>query len=263
MLCAGFGFAPLALPPLVRGRVPLRRFATAAKRPRRHPEVASHRLWLPTAGHTHALGAYLAAGAVAGDVVLLHGGLGAGKTALARGFVQAARRDPELAVTSPTYLLTNFYPPGEGEREGGCCVPSICHMDLWRVDDASARPIVDFPHVFQECVSLIEWPDRLKALTPHIRLDVFLEYPGEVQGALRVAQEDPEDPWGFGDVEPPTVGGTQNREPFATAPGTSARAGRFAVLVPRGDAWTQRVDAICVARTAKNDSGLLQLAMAG
>lgn len=45
-----------------------------------------------------------------GSTIFLQGDLGAGKTTLSRGFVRVATGDPELRVTSPTYLLSNSYP---------------------------------------------------------------------------------------------------------------------------------------------------------
>lgn len=47
--------------------------------------------------------------ATAGSVIFLQGDLGAGKTTFTRGFVRAATGDPDLCVTSPTYLLSNSY----------------------------------------------------------------------------------------------------------------------------------------------------------
>jgi hypothetical protein len=48
-------------------------------------------------------------GARAGDVICLHGDVGAGKSAFSRAFVRAVARDPYLEVPSPTYLLQQIY----------------------------------------------------------------------------------------------------------------------------------------------------------
>jgi tRNA A37 threonylcarbamoyladenosine biosynthesis protein TsaE len=51
-----------------------------------------------------------------GSVIFLDGDLGAGKTALARGFVRASIGDPLVRVTSPTYLLSNAYTVNQGNE---------------------------------------------------------------------------------------------------------------------------------------------------
>ena len=105
---------------------------------------------------TMALGAALAELSDAGDVVLLDGDYGAGKTCLARGFVQRWLSDPDELVTSPSYLIDNVYPDDDGRalRPG----VTVHHMDLWRLPEGKASQLVDLPTVFAECVSLIEWP---------------------------------------------------------------------------------------------------------
>jgi len=76
------------------------------------------KLRIPTPEDMEDIGALLAAvtlqeeggaATAAGDTIFLTGDLGAGKTALARGFVRAATGDAHLRVTSPTYLLSNTY----------------------------------------------------------------------------------------------------------------------------------------------------------
>jgi hypothetical protein len=68
------------------------------------------------------LGAGVAKIARRGDVFLLRGVVGAGKTCFARGFIRGITGDPTLAVTSPTYLLDNVYTSREGIR----CISSTC-----------------------------------------------------------------------------------------------------------------------------------------
>ena len=77
---------------------------------------------------TEALGAELAAGLSAGDVVLVHGDLGAGKTTFVRGAARALGvRDP---VTSPTFSI--------GHRYHGAGV-TVAHLDLYRLQSLQAR----------------------------------------------------------------------------------------------------------------------------
>lgn len=62
------------------------------------------------------LGAGVGRVAQRGDVFLLRGVVGAGKTCFARGFIRGLLRDPSMVVTSPTYLLDNVYTTPEGLR---------------------------------------------------------------------------------------------------------------------------------------------------
>mmetsp|Transcript_11237 Transcript_11237/g.22593 ORF Transcript_11237/g.22593 Transcript_11237/m.22593 type:complete len:220 (-) Transcript_11237:1931-2590(-) len=121
------------------------------------------------------IGAALADVARVGDVILLHGELGSGKTSLARGYIRHFTGTPQLVVTSPTYLLDNAYPDeGTSVLVG---VP-VHHMDLWRLRDCVNTTQLDLERVFEEDVSLIEWPDRLnRNLWPNCRMDVQISVP--------------------------------------------------------------------------------------
>jgi tRNA threonylcarbamoyladenosine biosynthesis protein TsaE len=113
---------------------------------------------------TRRLGARLADLARPGDVVLLSGTLGAGKSTLARAFIQALTSADE-EVPSPTFTLVQVY-----ETEAA----DVWHFDLYRLerpDDAFELGIED---AFVDGISLIEWPDRLGGLTPRRRLEVTL-----------------------------------------------------------------------------------------
>ena len=74
---------------------------------------------------TFALGERLGGELRGGDVILLRGGLGAGKTLLTKGIVQALGFDVD-DVTSPSFALVNLYKTAEN---------NIYHIDLWRVDE--------------------------------------------------------------------------------------------------------------------------------
>ena len=106
---------------------------------------------------TWRLGALLADIAKPGDVLLLEGQLGAGKSSLARAFIRAAMRDPRLAVPSPTFTLLQTY-----ETPGGT---EIFHYDLWRLDGPAALEELGWDEALCGIV-LVEWPDRLGALAP-------------------------------------------------------------------------------------------------
>ena len=148
---------------------------------------ASRRLTLSNADETIKFGARLALVCKAGDVVLLRGDYGAGKTCLARGFIRQWCDDPDELVTSPSYLIDNVYDdPDMRALQPGVAVH---HMDLWRLPEGKVSQLVDLPKVFAECVSLIEWPDKLGSLRPAQYLDVQLSIvePTEAEAEERAA----------------------------------------------------------------------------
>ena len=98
---------------------------------------------------TRAIGAGLATKLAAGDVVLLDGPLGAGKTTLVRGLLfELGHADP---VRSPTYNLLQTF----------STTPPVLHADLYRVESAVGIGIEDY---LASHLCLVEWPDRLHGL---------------------------------------------------------------------------------------------------
>ena len=116
------------------------------------------------------LGASLARGTSAGDVICLEGDLGAGKTALSRGFVRSRTGIPRLRVTSPSYLLDQTYVVEDEEDEDSGV--EIHHMDLYRVSKEANLEALGFPDILSEAIVLLEWPDRLGSLMPPDRLEI-------------------------------------------------------------------------------------------
>jgi tRNA threonylcarbamoyladenosine biosynthesis protein TsaE len=113
------------------------------------------------------LGSALADVLGAGDVVLLEGDLGGGKTALARAAIRrrlqvAGRNDED--IPSPTFTIVQTY-----EAD----VP-IWHADLYRLSCADEVWELGLEDAFLSAITFIEWPDRLGALTPHRRLVLTL-----------------------------------------------------------------------------------------
>ncbi|MBY9067706.1 tRNA (adenosine(37)-N6)-threonylcarbamoyltransferase complex ATPase subunit type 1 TsaE [Hyphomonas sp. WL0036] len=104
----------------------------------------------------------------AGDFVALHGDLGAGKTTLSRGLVQAILGSGD-EVTSPTYTLVQVY---EGPDF------PVWHYDLYRLDDPEGVVELGWDETI-DGVALVEWPDRAGRHLPATRLDVFLEITGD------------------------------------------------------------------------------------
>ena len=109
----------------------------------------------PTAARTRTLGRRLARLLRAGDVVLLQGPLGAGKTTLAQGIGAGLHVDGP--VRSPTFVLM-------ARHEGA--IP-LYHADLYRLDDPSQVDELELEQQAGDGVLLVEWPERgLEALPP-------------------------------------------------------------------------------------------------
>jgi tRNA threonylcarbamoyladenosine biosynthesis protein TsaE len=132
---------------------------------------------LPDPAATESLAAALAREARRGDVILLSGDLGAGKTHFARAFINALASEPE-EVPSPTFTLVQTYKVS-GDRE-------IWHFDLYRLKVPEEVYELGIEDAFAEGVSLIEWPDRLGGLKPREYLEIALSIAadGETRNAV-------------------------------------------------------------------------------
>lgn len=104
----------------------------------------------------------------AGAVVLLHGDLGAGKTAFVRGMALGLGVDVEQ-VSSPTFTLVHEYRGGR--------VP-LYHADLYRLPDGVSIEDLGLDEIGQDGVLAIEWPERL-ARELHGSIDVHLVIDGD------------------------------------------------------------------------------------
>jgi tRNA threonylcarbamoyl adenosine modification protein YjeE len=129
-------------------------------------------LYLPDEAATHALGARLAASARLGDCLLLKGDLGAGKTALAKGFIGALA--PGAEVTSPTFTLVQTY-----DSNG----PTLWHFDLYRLKSAAELPEIGLEEALDSGITLIEWPELAEAHLPSHALTLSLSLAGDGRNA--------------------------------------------------------------------------------
>jgi tRNA threonylcarbamoyladenosine biosynthesis protein TsaE len=100
---------------------------------------------------TSSAGKALAASLHAGDVVLIEGPLGAGKTAFVRGLAEGLGADPE-GVTSPTFTILQQY--------GG--TPELYHADLYRLTPVEVADL-GLEEAGLDGILAVEWPDRWEA----------------------------------------------------------------------------------------------------
>ena len=113
--------------------------------------MASERVTLPDLGAMQAYGARIAANLREGDVVALSGGLGAGKTTLARAIIAALGYEGE--VPSPTFTIIETYdaPPLR--------LP-IVHADFYRLENTSEVEEIGLDDYREGAALLAEWPDH-------------------------------------------------------------------------------------------------------
>ena len=107
-----------------------------------------------------------------GDVIALHGGLGAGKTTFTRALISSLLSE-KTEVPSPTYTLVQTYT--------GPDFP-IFHFDLYRLDDPNDVFELGWDET-QDGLAVIEWPDRARPHLPAWRLDLEIEITGEIRTA--------------------------------------------------------------------------------
>lgn len=123
-------------------------------------------LILPTAEDTQTFGKSLGALLRAGDVIVLTGDLGAGKTTLTQGIAEGLGvRGP---ITSPTFVIARVHP----SLVGG---PALVHVDAYRLGSALELDDLDLDADLDESVTIIEWGAGLAEQLSADRLGITLE----------------------------------------------------------------------------------------
>ena len=237
--------AALALGARVRSRVgPIHRHVTtraSASSASSNDADTSLVLFAPTLRATERVAAMLASDAGRGDVLCLHGEVGAGKSALSRAYVRAVCGDPYVEVPSPTFLLQQVYDDHCG-ADTSTGPPPVHHFDLYRLTGPEDCDRLGLEESFTAASSLIEWAERLGERCPGERLDVYIEAragvgeeaSGREMGAVvvevKTSEEDEDD--------------DDDEEDEDADPAFVDRKPRVIRLVPRGEAWRRRVDAL-------------------
>ena len=118
--------------------------------------MSPYAITLPSPEATARFAAQLGRRLSAGDVLLLDGPVGAGKSHFARSLIQSLQDIPE-DVPSPTFTLVQSYDTSRG---------TVWHCDLYRMSGPDELIELGLIEAFDDAICLIEWPDRLGDLAP-------------------------------------------------------------------------------------------------
>lgn len=111
-----------------------------------------------------------------GDIVLLNGDLGAGKTVFVKAVTEKFSKGEAVAV-SPTFLIVNVYETA----------PPIYHFDLYRInDDSELDAIGAEEYLFGDGISFVEWPERAAGYFPKTAIKVDIEKLGLNERKIRI-----------------------------------------------------------------------------
>lgn len=132
-----------------------------------------------SAQETRAFGEKLAQRLRGGDVLLLEGELGAGKSELTRGIARGL--GVTGPVTSPSFTILQVY--GDGRLP-------LYHFDWYRLSAAEELYELSMDeYLYDDGVAVVEWPDRAAEAIPKMRLRVILRACGENERAIRLQPE--------------------------------------------------------------------------
>lgn len=124
---------------------------------------------LPDEAATTQLGEDLAMAVRPGDVFLLDGDLGAGKSTLARGLIRALAADPAHEVPSPTFTLVQSYDTPV----------AVHHFDLYRLSSPEELEELGFDEAVSSGVALVEWAERATDAMPTTSLRIAFQHEGD------------------------------------------------------------------------------------
>ena len=127
-----------------------------------------------SAAETRALGQWLAGQLLPGDVVLLEGELGAGKSELARGIARGL--GVTETVTSPSFTILNVYESGRAP---------LYHFDWYRIEDEEELWELGLQdYLGRDGIALIEWPERAPGWIPETCLEIRIEPRGDTERSI-------------------------------------------------------------------------------
>ena len=129
---------------------------------------------------TEAFAAALARELRAGDVVMVSGELGSGKTTFVRGACRAL--GVEVPVTSPTFTIGHRYPAEPAD---------VSHLDLYRFQGFSAAEWGDLEPYFEDAICFVEWPEAAAGALPAARVEVRLSHMDPARRLITLASPEP------------------------------------------------------------------------
>lgn len=138
---------------------------------------------------THDIAAVVAGLSRPGDIIVLSGEMGAGKTAFAQGFGRALGVADR--ITSPTFTLVHSYPIDSGPRAGKV---TLHHADLYRLErtaevaDLALRELAEFAGIV-----LIEWGDVVDLFGDHLVVHLDSQIPEDLDTDAPAEAADPDD----------------------------------------------------------------------
>jgi tRNA threonylcarbamoyladenosine biosynthesis protein TsaE len=144
---------------------------------------------LPDADATRAFGRALADVLRAGDLVVLTGDLGAGKTTLTQGI--GAGLGVRGQVASPTFIIAREHPPLP--RPDGTRGPALVHVDAYRLSSLDEVEALDLDSSLEEAVTVVEWGAGWVELLTADRLELALTRPRGAQASVPAGASDETD----------------------------------------------------------------------
>ena len=132
------------------------------------PQPPPHHAWQKadtSEPAVHRLAERVALKLTAGDIVALHGDLGAGKTTFARALIRAVLADADAEIPSPTFSLVQAYTSARLE---------LMHLDLYRIGHEDELEELGLDEHLAIGAALIEWPERASGLRAPNRLDIHI-----------------------------------------------------------------------------------------
>jgi tRNA threonylcarbamoyladenosine biosynthesis protein TsaE len=136
------------------------------------PETTSETIEVPTAEAMRDLGRHLAAELRAGDLLVLSGPLGAGKTTLVQGL--GAGLGVRGPITSPTFVIARVHP----SLTGG---PALVHADAYRLGGVAEIDDLDLDASTDSSVTVVEWGEGLAEGLSEDRLEIAIELHGDAR----------------------------------------------------------------------------------
>jgi tRNA threonylcarbamoyladenosine biosynthesis protein TsaE len=126
--------------------------------------------------NTKAIGVKIAKFTEPGDIIFLYGGLGSGKTVLAKGVAQGLGVNPD-SVISPTFVILRAYDTK----------PQLYHFDLYRMISQKDMAVLGIEeYLYSNAISVIEWPERLAKLLPEEFLRIELKIKDKNTRVLKI-----------------------------------------------------------------------------